>query len=125
MPGGSRRPRRKTRSVYAVRGTEDEALEETPLEETRTRSRRLATRQLFASDDVQDAVQDEDDGRDEDAVQDKDEDGGDQHWGGGEATPGETGSSGSSKVYQRGIARLPSAPLAADHRPVIRPEGDK
>ena len=58
-----------------MRGTEDEALEETPLEETRTRSRRPATRQLFASDDVQDAVQDEDDGRDEDAVQDEDEDG--------------------------------------------------
>ena len=125
MPGGSRRPRRKTRLVYAVRGTEDEALEETPLEETRTRSRRSATRQLFASDDVQDAVQDEDDGRDEDAVQDVDEDGGDQHWGGAEATPGETGSSGSSKVYQRGITCLPSAPIAEDHRPVIRPEGDK
>ena len=72
MPGGSRGPRRKTRSVYAVRGTEDEALEE-----TRTRSRRPATRQLFASDVVQDTVQDEDDGRDEDAVQD--EDGGDEH----------------------------------------------
>ena len=92
-----------------MRGTEDEALEETPLEETRTRSRRPATRQLFASDDVQDAVQDEDDGRDEDAVQHEDE----------------AGSSQSSKVYQRGITRLPSAPIAADHRPVIRPEGDK
>jgi len=40
-------------------------------------------------------VQDKDDGRNEDAVQD----GGDQHWGVGEETPGEAGSSQSSKVY--------------------------
>ena len=44
-------------------------------------------------------MQDEDDGRNEDAVQDEDEDGGDQHWGVGEETPGEAGSSQSSKVY--------------------------
>ena len=44
---------------------------------------------------------------------------------GGEATPGETPSLGSSKVYSRGPSSLPSAPLAPSHRPVIRPCGDK
>jgi hypothetical protein len=91
-------------------------LEDTTLEELRTRPRRSATTQLFASEEVQD----EDDGREEDG---DDEDGG--HEDGGEAPTGETASSGSSRVYQRGITRLPSAPPAPEDRPLLRPEGDK
>jgi hypothetical protein len=119
MPGGSRRPRRSTRSLYASRGIEDEALEDTTLEEMRTRPRRSGTRLLFASDDVQD----EDDGREEGRDDEREEGGDDED--GGEAPTGETASSGSSRVYQRGITRLPSAPTAPEHRPMLRPEADK
>jgi hypothetical protein len=128
MSGESRRPRRNTKSVYARAdtGIDDEALEETPLEERRSR-RRPTRQQLFPSDDVQDTVQDKDE--DEEG---QDEEAGDyQHWGrddfdakeGGEATQGETASAGSRKVYQRGITHLPTEPIAFSHRPVLRPEG--
>ena len=130
MPGGSRRPRRNTKSVYARAdtGIDDEALEETPLEERRRR-RRSTRQELFPADDVQDAVPDEDEDEDEEG-QDEDRDLS-QHWGrddldageGSEATQGETASAGSRKAYQRGITHLPTEPIAVSHRPVLRPEG--
>jgi hypothetical protein len=43
----------------------------------------------------------------------------------GEATPGETPSSGSSKVYSHGPSSLISAPLAPSRHPMIQPCGEK
>jgi len=114
MPGGSR-PRRNTKSIYAraptPTGIDDEALEVPTSEETRSR-RRTARQQLFPSDDVQETG---DDGEEEEGEEEEGE----------EETPGDSTSSGSRKVYQRGITRLPRATIALEHRPVIRPEGSK